>query len=211
MSESDSSKLVVLAAVDLNPGSTLVMKRAVELAATHRAGEVHVLTVVEPELPLGVYPGVVASELEPPAAQRTVDFCQQMLRDITAHRTLEHVPSITVHAVVGWAQHEIVWLAAHLNADYIVMATHGRRGFRRLLIGSVAEKVVRLAGCPVIVVREKDHNAEWRIPEIEPVCPACAERRANTEGAELWCARHSERHVRSHVNHYAPRGKRHRT
>ena len=47
---------------------------------------------------------------------------------------------------------------AKLNADIVVLGTHGRTGLKRLLIGSVAEKVVRLAGCPVLVVREKKHE-----------------------------------------------------
>ena len=41
------------------------------------------------------------------------------------------------------------------KADLIVMGTHGRRGIEGLLLGSVANKVVRLAGCPVLTVREK--------------------------------------------------------
>jgi universal stress protein A len=43
--------------------------------------------------------------------------------------------------------------AKKLNADLIVMGTHGRRGLRRMLIGSVAESVVRNAPCPVLLVR----------------------------------------------------------
>jgi hypothetical protein len=70
----------------------------------------------------------------------------------------------------------------------------------------VAEKVVRLAGCEVTVVRDKNHKAEWRVPEIEPVCPECAKVRAATNGARLWCDRHSEHHVRAHVYSSAGRG-----
>ena len=44
--------------------------------------------------------------------------------------------------------------AANVNADLIVLGTHGRRGFSRLLLGSVAETVVRVAIPPVLLVRE---------------------------------------------------------
>jgi len=49
----------------------------------------------------------------------------------------------------------IVQAAEEEGADMIVMGTHGRRGLEGLLLGSVANKVVRLAGCPVLTVREK--------------------------------------------------------
>ena len=44
--------------------------------------------------------------------------------------------------------------AEELGVDLIVMGTHGRRGLRHLLLGSVAEEVVRMADCPVLTVRE---------------------------------------------------------
>ena len=61
---------------------------------------------------------------------------------------------------------------------------------------------MRLAGCPVVVLREKSHNPEWKIPEIEPVCPDCAKVREETRGEALWCARHSEHHIRGHALRY---------
>jgi nucleotide-binding universal stress UspA family protein len=62
---------------------------------------------------------------------------------------------------------EILRLAASLPADLIVMGTHGRRGLRRLLMGSVAEDVVRKAFCPVLTVRAP-------IPELEMTLEATA-------------------------------------
>jgi nucleotide-binding universal stress UspA family protein len=50
---------------------------------------------------------------------------------------------------------EIVEFAKELGAGLIVMSSHGRTGLRRLLIGSVAERVIRLADCPVLVLRGK--------------------------------------------------------
>lgn len=49
----------------------------------------------------------------------------------------------------------IVQGAEEEGADMIVMGTHGRRGLEGLLLGSVANRVIRLAGCPVLTVREK--------------------------------------------------------
>lgn len=59
----------------------------------------------------------------------------------------------TYRLAVGDAADEIVRLAGELHADLIVMDTHGRSGLSRLLMGSVAEHVLRHAPCPVITVR----------------------------------------------------------
>ena len=55
--------------------------------------------------------------------------------------------------VTGDPAAEIVRIAGESNPDVIVMATHGRTGLRHLLLGSVAERVVREAPCPVLTVR----------------------------------------------------------
>lgn len=56
---------------------------------------------------------------------------------------------------VGTPYHKIVEKAESENVDMIIISTHGRTGFVHALIGSVAEKVVRLAACPVLTVRPK--------------------------------------------------------
>ena len=56
---------------------------------------------------------------------------------------------------VGVPFEEIVRAAQEEGADLIVMGTHGRRALGRLLLGSVANRVIRLAGCPVLTVRER--------------------------------------------------------
>jgi nucleotide-binding universal stress UspA family protein len=55
----------------------------------------------------------------------------------------------------GKAQDLILQVAAEVHADLIVMGTHGRHGFRRLLLGSVAEMIVRSASCPVLTMHSK--------------------------------------------------------
>jgi nucleotide-binding universal stress UspA family protein len=53
---------------------------------------------------------------------------------------------------------EIVDVAKELESDLIVISTHGRTGLKHVFMGSVAENVVRLAPCPVLVVREQEHE-----------------------------------------------------
>lgn len=68
--------------------------------------------------------------------------------------------SITGRALMGSAADEILRLADSGSYDLVVMATHGRTGIRRLMIGSVAEKVLRRASIPVLTVREHDAQPE---------------------------------------------------
>jgi nucleotide-binding universal stress UspA family protein len=55
----------------------------------------------------------------------------------------------------GDARTQIEAVAKKVDADLIVIGTHGRRGFKRLLLGSVAEAVARVAPCPVLLVRQE--------------------------------------------------------
>jgi nucleotide-binding universal stress UspA family protein len=62
------------------------------------------------------------------------------------------------HVRAGRAYQEISELASKVGAQLIVIATHGRTGLRRLMLGSTAERVVRHAPCPVLVVRERERE-----------------------------------------------------
>jgi nucleotide-binding universal stress UspA family protein len=62
-------------------------------------------------------------------------------------------------AQVGVPFEEIVRVATEERADMIVMGTHGRSGLNRALLGSVAERVIRLAPCPVLTVRQAKSEA----------------------------------------------------
>ena len=66
-----------------------------------------------------------------------------------------HGPKIKVehHLIEGEAATEILRAAEEMNADVIFMGTHGRTGLARLVMGSVAEQVVRRAPCPVLTIK----------------------------------------------------------
>ena len=61
-----------------------------------------------------------------------------------------------VAVATGQPADAVVRVAQERGVDLIVMATHGRTGLQHILLGSVAEKVVRLAPCPVLTVRHKN-------------------------------------------------------
>jgi nucleotide-binding universal stress UspA family protein len=65
---------------------------------------------------------------------------------------------VETRLVTGTPVEQIVHLAKELPADLIIMGTHGRTGVSYVFLGSVAEKVVRRAPCPVLTVRPKEHD-----------------------------------------------------
>jgi universal stress protein A len=72
--------------------------------------------------------------------------------------------SVEIHVLTGQPAHTIVEHARSGGFDLIVMGTHGRTGFSHLFVGSVAERVVRRAPCPVLTVRDMTKPAD----EVEP-------------------------------------------
>ncbi len=72
----------------------------------------------------------------------------------------------------GLTAPQIVDYAANQDIDLIVIGTHGRRGVAHLLLGSVAEHVVRTAVCPVLTVRAEHRNAEEQVEEAATTAAA---------------------------------------
>jgi nucleotide-binding universal stress UspA family protein len=71
--------------------------------------------------------------------------------------------AVTVVRNTSAPAYEIIAYARDANIDLMVLGTHGRRAMAHLLVGSVAEKVVRLAPCPVLTVHHPEH--EFVLPE----------------------------------------------
>jgi nucleotide-binding universal stress UspA family protein len=150
---------VVVCAIDLHGGSDLVLHRGLENAALHNA-ELHVLTVAEPNFGRVKVP----DDIDDPSlsgvdkAKLTKFVDAHVARYRKDHPGEADDVKVTLHVESGLPAEVIVAYAARVSADLIVMATHGRTGIRHLVLGSCAEKVVRSAGCPVLVVRAKSHG-----------------------------------------------------
>jgi nucleotide-binding universal stress UspA family protein len=81
------------------------------------------------------------------------DACAKAEKSLHEMLPGEKFKGVQVAVRAGDPGHEIAKYAQEVNADLIVMPSHGRRGFSHLLIGSVTERVVRLAHCPVLVLK----------------------------------------------------------
>jgi len=81
-----------------------------------------------------------------------IERAAQTALEAAASRARKPGRDVSVVLRQGTAWSEIVAVAKDTKTDLVVMGTHGRRGFARMLLGSVAEKVVRTAPCPVLTV-----------------------------------------------------------
>lgn len=139
----------ILCPTDFSEPSYEGLKYAIELAAQFRA-ELILLHVVPVPPPLPPDPNYV---FEVPEYERILHRdAEQKLNQLAA----EWVPKeVKVRHLIGHgdAGSEIVRLAEDERAELLVIATHGLTGWRHLIFGSVAERVVRMATCPVLTVR----------------------------------------------------------
>ena len=110
-----------------------------------------------------------------------------------------------VHTRASDAAAAILEVAAEVRAEMILVGTHSKKGVRRLLLGSVAERLVRQASCPVLVMRELTYGLEAG-PQLEAACDSCLAIRAETHGERWWCGAHDHAPpYRSPLRSRAPR------
>ncbi len=149
----------ILVATDFSEPSTVAMAYGRDLARAYGA-TLHVLHVVEDmRLRFGPEVGFVSADLQ-------TDFEKMAHRDLDAvitaddKNTLTVVPVVATHVNVA---HGVTNYAAANAIDLIIVGTHGRGAIKKFLMGSVAERVVRTAPCPVLAVRE--HEREFIAPD----------------------------------------------
>lgn len=140
----------ILVPLDGSPLAELALPDAFGVAELSQA-EVTLLQVVPP------IEHVIAGEAEHPIFVDQQWEAKKLLAQDYLHQVCERVgcPDITVHTVVemGPAAESIIDYANYQPIDLVVMATHGRSGLQRWVYGSVADKVLRGAKQPVLLVR----------------------------------------------------------
>jgi len=132
-------------------------KKAVQYAlrfAEQFGCEIALLYVVEPATTMIGAPLPV----EPCTEKDELSVAEKDLAALAAESHTNGAHSVTSFVRIGHAPNEITKAAKDLDVDLIIIATHGYTSWRHLCIGSTAERVVRTAACPVLVVREKEHE-----------------------------------------------------
>lgn len=161
----------VLVPVDFSEAVPSLVHYALEIVRA-RGAKVRLFHVVVPrrrfEDPL------LMVTTDPPMLRRMENSARRRLESIAAG-----IPGISVEVGVseGAAADRILAEAASWEADVIVIGTHGRGGLKRLVLGSVAESVVRGAPCPVLTVRRS------RIAEARPPAGGTSSRRGGCGGS----------------------------
>jgi nucleotide-binding universal stress UspA family protein len=145
----------VVVAYDFSEHGHAVLDRAIALASRAPFHELHFVTALDPR---GGLPAA------PPSGDVDYDYADSVRAQLTqaitdAFQGVDAASEINffVHTRIGAAADEILGLAEEVGADLIFVGTHGHTGLKHLVMGSVAERVVREARCPVMVVRPKGY------------------------------------------------------
>jgi len=142
----------ILAPTDFSEYSKKAVASALELAKKFGA-KLTILHVVEPPpYPVEGYvpPNLSATFLEDMERQASQDLAQVAPEAEAANVEVARL------VTVGTPYRRIIETAEAQQVDLIVMATAGRTGFSHLLLGSIAERVVRTASCPVLTIRPRE-------------------------------------------------------
>ena len=141
----------ILVPVDFSPNAEKALRYAYKFAEQFGA-KVTLLHVIQPM----VYPTDFAL---PAAAMGGFDDAMRERVEEKLAAMATH-PQLSCSSVVrsGQPYHEIAAAARELAVDLVVISTHGHTGLKHVLLGSTAERVVRYAPCPVLTVREQEHD-----------------------------------------------------
>ena len=159
----------ILVPTDFSEASAAALKYACALADQVNAS-LCILHTVEDPYQLGTYSEYYTPP--PEFAERIERYASAGLQGVLTPEQRERYRATLVLSH-GAAAHEILkYLDEHKDVGLVVMATHGRGGVARLMMGSVADKVVRAAPCPVLTVRAP--HAEESASHAEQSKASCA-------------------------------------
>lgn len=159
----------ILVGTDFSQASRAALDYARALARTFRA-RLHILHVVEPAL-AGTFD--IDGRLTPlPELQFALENSErERLEHMISEDDRVSLRAVTAVRTLDTPAHAIIEYASTHHIDMIVVGTHGRRGVAYLVVGSVAEQVVRSAHCPVVTIRQgfealpqhHEHTAEHSV------------------------------------------------
>jgi nucleotide-binding universal stress UspA family protein len=142
----------VLHPTDFSRASTPAFKRAVEMAKGNHA-ELLVVHVMVPAVPL-MGDGYVSPKVYEDLEAAAHAAAQKQLRKLV-EKAKEAGARVKGLLLEGVAHERIAQAARSRKADLVVIGTHGRTGFAKLFLGSVASRVLAVSPCPVLTVRGK--------------------------------------------------------
>jgi nucleotide-binding universal stress UspA family protein len=145
----------ILVPTDFSKHSQRALTYAAALAEKFGA-EIFLLHVVQ-DFAVFLPDTVTASPPPLPPPDQVNSAVREALERTVREGNLKHL-RVHTEAREGTPYHEIVTYAGENDIDLIIMGTHGRTGLAHLLLGSVTERVVRRSPCPVLTVRDPEHE-----------------------------------------------------
>ncbi len=144
-----ASKKKILVPIDFSKHSKTALEYALKIAPTYNA-KLQLLHVIEESIHPSFYAAGITSVFEVNAQLKTKSeqAIREMLEDLG-----ESEIETDIFVVEGHASSEIIRFAEEKSSDLITIATHGLTGIDHFLLGSVSEKVVRMAKCPVLTIK----------------------------------------------------------
>jgi nucleotide-binding universal stress UspA family protein len=158
----------VVVGTDLSELGNRAVQEAIRLCDKFRATELHVLSVADDQI-IGIrLPGQHKVQSVKDAEHEVCKHVGALVDQYVASGGVLAMDRVAVYVTTGLAAERLVSLADSVDADLIVVGTHGRSGVKRLLLGSVAEEVVRRAPCGVYVIRPRDFLDGAKVPDVQP-------------------------------------------
>ena len=155
----------ILVPTDFSEPSDAAILYATELASRFGA-TIHLIHVVESPIVTGAF-GVEAYSPESPGVFAALRADAEFKLSERLNGVRRAGVSATCEVLDGPTAPTIVSAAGELAIDLIVMGTHGRVGMAHAIMGSVAERVVRVASCPVLTVHVKPQRQPCAVPAVE--------------------------------------------
>lgn len=184
-----ASPFRIVVGLDFKDAGGFAFGQAARVAARIPGCQVHLLHVFEEE----------------PTEARRRELVEQLRSyvsdDGTAGSALRNV-SVGIHLRTGKPVQELVQLATELDAGLIVVGTHKGPQLKSLFVGTVAEHLIAVSPCPVLVAGPRPSLEESSAVVIEPPCPACVGTRAASHGATWWCETHGHPAKQAHAFSY---------
>ncbi|MDB4998852.1 MAG: hypothetical protein JWM74_6284 [Myxococcaceae bacterium] len=187
---------VILVGVDFSDPSNYALEIARGMAERTDGALLHVAHVVAP--PIGSVSIAGAAPNMATEFTETLDRAREELASLCHDLDANLGGRVFGHVRMGTPARELTTVANLLSADLIVIGTHGRTGLGRVLLGSIAETVLRHAPCSVLTTRRPPVQ-----PVIEEPCPGCMAATKSGD-ANARCVQHARKRLNVHTYHEGP-------